>query len=191
MRHGFQRALARIYPTAAVVSRQQADGLRAGELVDQPGCGFAVQASEPGDPGVGFSSNGVRYLGNLLAGHGMSSAAVGAYELGPIGAAAPAVGAGFKKLGAFLTNRQVSQLDQIMRSRSPDALPKITNPLNDWNNATEAFRVSPVPRNLARVSIASRNLANNLGDVGINLSPENLIRSVLRPSAANEATPNE
>ena len=57
MRHGFQRALARIYPTAAVVSRQQADGLRAGELVDQPGCGFAVQASEPGDPGVGFSSH--------------------------------------------------------------------------------------------------------------------------------------
>jgi hypothetical protein len=129
-----------------------------------------------------FTGNGVRYLGNLLAGHGMSSAAVGAYELGPIGATAPAVGAGFKKLGSILTQRQVSQLDTLMRSRSPDALPKITNPLNDWSNASQAFEVSPVPRNLARLSIASRNLSNNLSDVGITIAPEHLIG--LRPATA-------
>ena len=70
-----------------------------------------------------------------------------------------------------------------MRSRSPDALPKITNPLNDWSNASQAFEVSPVPRNLARLSIASRNLSNNLSDVGITIAPEHLIG--LRPATAS------
>jgi hypothetical protein len=135
-----------------------------------------------------FTGNAVRWLGNQASGH-LSLA--GVYELGPVGFAAPALGAGLKRLGAFLTQKQVSKLDELMASRSPMAQAKVQNPLNDWNTAAETFQVSPVPRNLARLSIASRNLSNNFGDMGITISPENLIKSMLSPTAANEGTANE
>ena len=73
--------------------------------------------------------------------------------------------------------------------RSTRGAAKIQNPLNDWSNAAQAFQVSPVPRNLARLSIASRNLSTNFGDMGITISPENLIRSMLPSTSANEGTP--
>jgi hypothetical protein len=108
-----------------------------------------------------------------------------------VGFAAPALGAGLKRLGAFLTQKQVSKLDELMASRSPMAQAKVQNPLNDWSNAAEAFQVSPVARNMARLSIASRNLSTNFADIGIPVSVENLIRSVLPSTQANEGTPNE
>jgi hypothetical protein len=133
-----------------------------------------------------FTGNAVRWLGNQASGH-LSLA--GVYELGPVGFAAPALGAGLKRLGAFLTQKQVSKLDELMASRSPMAQAKIQNPLNDWNAAAETFQVSPVPRNLARLSLASRNLSTNFSDMGIPVSVENLIRSMLPSTAASEGTP--
>jgi hypothetical protein len=108
-----------------------------------------------------------------------------------VGFAAPALGAGLKRLGAFLTQKQVSKLDELMRSRTPEAQAKVANPLNDWNTAAENYQTSPVPRNLARLSIAIRNLSNNFGDMGITISPEQLIKSMLGQTAASESTPNE
>jgi hypothetical protein len=137
-----------------------------------------------------FVGNVSRWVGNMLGGGHSAMGVIGGEVVGGHmgAAAAPLIGGVAKKLGAFLTQKQVTKLDELMRSRTPEAQAKVVNPLSDWNAAAEEFRTSPVARNLARVSIASRNLSNNLGDLGINLSPENLIRSVLPSSAASEGT---
>jgi len=49
----------------------------------------------------------------------------------------------------------------------------------------QAFETAPVARNLARVSIASRNLANNFQDIGVTVSPQDLVKSIAS-STANE-----
>lgn len=67
--------------------------------------------------------NATRFAGNLLGGGGglgsVASAAVGAGTLGPIGAAAPAVGYALKKFSDASVNRQVRKLDEMTRARSP------------------------------------------------------------------------
>jgi hypothetical protein len=50
----------------------------------------------------------------------------------------------------------------------------------------QAFEVGPVARNLARVSIASRNLANNFQDIGVTVSPHDLVKSIASSVTANE-----
>src|SRR5262249_46397272 len=52
---------------------------------------------------------------------------------------------------------------------------KIVAPLTDGSNS-KTFEVAPVARNLARVSIASRNLANNFADIGVTVSPQDLVK---------------
>lgn len=67
--------------------------------------------------------NTARIGGNLLGGGGglgsVASAAVGAGSLGPIGAAAPALGYGLKKLSDASVMRQVRKLDEMTRARAP------------------------------------------------------------------------
>jgi hypothetical protein len=41
-----------------------------------------------------------------------------------------------------------------------------------------AVEISPSARNVARLTLASRNLANNLQDAGIEVSPERLVALV-------------
>lgn len=77
-----------------------------------------------------LASNLTRGAGNLLGGGGglgaMVSASIGAASgsalagpFGAAGAAAPAVGYGLKKISNALTGRQVNQLDDLVRTRSP------------------------------------------------------------------------
>ncbi len=77
--------------------------------------------------------NTARYAGNLLGGGGglgsVASAAVGAGSLGPIGAAAPAVGYALKKLSDASVNRQVRKLDEMTRARAPLAQKSQSNAL--------------------------------------------------------------
>lgn len=67
--------------------------------------------------------NTARIGGNLLGGGGglgsVASAAVGAGSLGPIGAAAPAVGYALKKFSDASVARQVRKLDEMTRARAP------------------------------------------------------------------------
>lgn len=67
--------------------------------------------------------NATRIGGNLLGGGGglgsVASAAVGAGSLGPVGAAAPAVGYALKKLSDASVARQVAKLDEMTRARAP------------------------------------------------------------------------
>jgi hypothetical protein len=53
-----------------------------------------------------------------------------------------------------------------------------TAPLEDWSNAADAFAVSPSARSFAKVKAASHNLANNLREAGVEISPSRLTKSV-------------
>jgi len=69
--------------------------------------------------------NVLRTGGNLLGGGGGLGAALtaggGALAAGPLGAAAPLVGYGLKQAGAASTRRQVDELLEMIRRRSPVA----------------------------------------------------------------------
>lgn len=77
------------------------------------------------------ATNSARFVGNLLGGGGglgaVASGAVGGMTGGSfggpagavIGAGVPLVGYGSKKLAAALVNRQVGNLDEVVRQRSP------------------------------------------------------------------------
>jgi hypothetical protein len=66
-----------------------------------------------------------------------------------------------------------------LQARTPQAQEKIVAPLTDWSNAVREFEVSPEARNLARVSVASRALADHFGDIGVPVNPTDLVKSVM------------
>lgn len=95
--------------------------------------------------------NTTRLLGNVLGGGGglgaVATAATGAATLGPVGAAAPLVGYGLKKLSDASVNRQVRALDEMTRARSPLAQTDAyrvaqRNALQEAMNASPAMRRS-------------------------------------------------
>jgi len=92
--------------------------------------------------------NAARIGGNLLGGGGglgsVASAAVGAGSLGPIGAAAPAVGYALKKLSDASVARQVRKLDELTRSRAPLSQSMATTALTP----SETFRRELLLRSL-------------------------------------------
>jgi len=141
-----------------------------------------------------FVGNTSRFLGNLFGGGGglgtVVTAGTGAAAAGPVGAIAPIFGYGFKKLGNAITAREVAKLDELVRSRSPFAR-QVGAPLQDWSMAAQAAEVSPTPRNVARLTVASRNLSNNLSSAGISVSPDDLLRSLQGPmrGAAEDEQP--
>lgn len=88
-----------------------------------------------------------------------------------------AVGAAFTKAGAVASN--------AMQARAiAKQMPVIGKVMTDYKNAAAAFETSPSARTVARLSIASRNLSTNLKDIGVNFSPENLMRFMQAPGPA-------
>lgn len=126
-------------------------------------------------------SDAARFAGNLLGGGGglgaVAVAGVGGMATGGIGAIAPIFGYGFKKLGNHLTQGQVAKLDEMVRSRAPQAK-AVGSSVKDWSEAVQTFETSPSLKAYARVTVASRNLANNLHGVGIATTPDGLLKSI-------------
>lgn len=93
------------------------------------------------------------------------------------GAAGAGVAKGASMAGNALQARQIAK-----------QMPVIAKVMTDYKNAAIAFEASPSARTVARLSIASRNLSNNLKDVGVNFSPDQLMRLLQgpRPGAAQE-----
>lgn len=84
------------------------------------------------------------------------------------------VGAGVTKLGSMAGN--------AMQARKvASQMPIIGKLMSNYQNAAMAHATSPTPRTIARLSLASRNLSTNLKDVGLALSPENLMRAIQGP----------
>lgn len=85
-----------------------------------------------------------------------------------------AAGAAVAKGGSMASN--------AMQARKiASQMPIVGKVMTNYQHAVTAYSTTPSARNAARMSIAARNLSTNLKDVGINLSPENLLRAIQGP----------
>ncbi len=91
--------------------------------------------------------------------------------------AAPVFGYALRKIGSAITNNEVAKLSEMVRSNAP-AAKAVSASLKDWSIATHAFEVDPSVRAFARLTLASRNLSNNLKVGGIAVPPDKLLRAV-------------
>jgi hypothetical protein len=125
------------------------------------------------------TENIIRGAGNFLGGGGglgaMVTTAEGARALGPIGALAALPGAALKSLSNVMTARNIEKLNEMVRADSPLGR-KVAAPLEDWSRIRAEAETTPTSRNIARLTLASRNLSTNLRDVGIEVAPDRLIR---------------
>jgi len=82
-----------------------------------------------------------------------------------------AVGAGALSLakGAGTARSQAKEAANIARQ-----MPVIANTLRDFGKAAKDYEISQTARNVARVTLATRNLTSNLQTIGIALSPDDL-----------------
>lgn len=129
--------------------------------------------------------NALRILGNMMGGGlgigGTATAALGAASTPyGIGGIVPFVGYGLRRIGMALQGRDLNTLSEALRSRSPLGA-RVRGPVQEWSRAAQAWEKSETPRAYANLNIASRNLANNLKDLGISVQPSDLLRSIQGP----------
>jgi hypothetical protein len=92
-------------------------------------------------------------------------------HLSGISLAGEATGALARKLATG--TEQAREAREIARM-----MPILRNVMRDYQIAVQTAEKSRTPRNIARLTLASRNLANNLPSLGINLSADDLMRSI-------------
>src|SRR4029077_15140918 len=112
-------------------------------------------------------------------------AAAGHLIAGPAGMAGPAIGLGLHRRGGVKHGRQAERLSQLIRSESPLGK-QLAGPVEDFSKAAQAVEVSPTARNLSRLTIASRNLSNNLKDADIHIAPNDIMKSLFGKSEASD-----
>lgn len=128
------------------------------------------------------TENLLRTGSNILGGGGGAHAF---YSGVLTGGAAPAVGFALKSLSNRMTANNIQRLNDMIRADSPLGR-QLQTPLSDWGAAQEAFAAAPTARNRARLTIASRNLSNNLSDAGVKITPDRLIGGPsLAPASEN------
>lgn len=129
--------------------------------------------------------NAMRTAGNLSGGGGglgaTGIALTGMFTATPGLAAAPVAGYLIKKLSNALTIRDVNKLNEAIRANSPLGK-QLRGPFTDWAKAAQAAEASPSPGNIAKFTLASNNLSNNLRDAGVVIAPNDLmLRSIQGP----------
>lgn len=91
----------------------------------------------------------------------------------------PLMGAIGKRIGDRSTTNQVAKLDELVRSRAP-----LAKSMQDVEAKVLAIQESGQnARTLSALSLSARNLANNLKDAGITISPTEIMRSLQGPIA--------
>ena len=142
----------------------------------------------------GKVENAIRYAGNFLGGGGglgaMLTTAEGMHTLGPVGIALSLPGAALKSLSNVITMKNVEKLNEMIRADSPLGR-QMAGPLRDWGKIAQQASDTPNPRNIALLTISSRNLSNNLKDAGINVAPTDLLRGLqgASPGRADQEQP--
>jgi hypothetical protein len=108
---------------------------------------------------------------------------------GPVGAVlVPLAGYIGKKIGDRSTANQVQALDELVRSRAP-----LAKAMEDFGVKFQVIeRDGQNARSVSALALSARNLANNLRDAGVNLSPTEIMRSIQGPvrSAAEDDQQN-
>lgn len=97
---------------------------------------------------------------------------------GPVGAVlVPLAGYIGKKLGDRSTAKQVAALDELVRSRAP-----LAKAMEDFGVKFSVIeRDGQNARTMSALALSARNLANNLKDAGVNLSPSEIMRALQAP----------
>jgi hypothetical protein len=60
-------------------------------------------------------------------------------------------------------------------------MPVVSKATTNFYNAAIAAEASPVPRNIARLTVAARNLSSNLKSVNVTMSPDDILRAMHGP----------
>lgn len=144
------------------IEEREARGLRPEEIAQ------AKQIAE----GTKFQ-NGMRFVGNAMAGGGGIGMAVTGI---PTAGIAPAAGVTLKLLSNRMTLAQANRLSEAIRMRAP-----LASSAEKFGEAFAKYKTSQTPSGYAAMVLAARNLANNLHGTGIELSISNLLRSLSVP----------
>jgi len=135
------------------------------------------------------TQNAMRYAGNVMGGGGGLGAAIvgggSTLAAGPVGMAVPIAGYALKTLSNRMTLQQASKLSEMIRSRSP-----LASSMEKFETSAGAADSSRTAKTVAGLVISSRNLANNLKTMGINISPAELVQGALAPSGADDENGN-
>jgi hypothetical protein len=111
---------------------------------------------------------------------GALSGGAGLAAGGPAGAILlPLAGLIGKKIGDRSTANQVAKLEELVRSRAP-----LSNAMQEMATKAGSLETTRSPRTMSAAVIAARNLSNNLKDVGISLSPGDIIRALQAPATS-------
>lgn len=125
--------------------------------------------------------NASRLLGKLAPTGVVSSALSGGSgfaAFGPAGAIGiPMAGFAFKKLSDTMTMSQMNKVSELVRSRSPLGR-QIEASLKAWEPKVQALAENPTAPKIAQFALATRNLALNLKDAGITISPADFIKTM-------------
>lgn len=81
------------------------------------------------------------------------------------------------KLADKMTAAKVAKLDLSLRMR-PDLAPRIELPMKEWAKIAELAKTEPNARNLSKLTLATRNMTNNLKDADIYLDPNELLKEL-------------
>jgi len=171
-------------PDAALVSQ-----FRAIRNDPKKSRGYSADELEKMDNIIGGGVPGaLKRLGGLIGGAGDIRTLITA---GPTVGIAPVFGYALRKIGNAVTNNEVQKLSEMVRSSAP-ASKAVSASLKDWSIAAHAFEVEPSVRAMAKVTIASRNLSNNLNVAGISVPPNYLLRAIKGPvkAANDQKSPN-
>jgi hypothetical protein len=93
--------------------------------------------------------------------------------------------------GALVAKAGTAASNAMQARKVASQMPIISKLMASYQTAAIAHATSPTPRTVARLTLASRNLSTNLKDLGVNMSPENLLRAIQgpRPGAAESEQP--
>jgi len=120
------------------------------------------------------TENTIRMAGNLMGGGGGLGAAVvggiGALTTpGGIGGTIPIGGALLKTLSNRMTLSQADKLSELLRSRAP-----LASSVQKYEEAVSNMQKNPAA-SFTGVTLAARNLSNNLKDAGFNVAVSDLL----------------
>lgn len=124
------------------------------------------------------TQNIVRGAGNMLGGGGgVGSSILGIMTMG----LTPGIGMGLRAIGNRMTLNQAQKLSEMIRSR-----PGLSSSLQKFEESAVAAQQNRDPRTMAGLVMASRNLASNLKDAGVNISHSDILRGLQSQVSAED-----
>lgn len=133
-----------------------------------------------------FTRNSLRVATKVLGGDNPLMAAIHAGLAWPtsgLSLAAPLTGYVLKRINNSMSVRELSAIDELLRSRSPLAR-EAQQAVVQWSRAGAQMSLDPNARSAARLAMSANFLAERLNTAGIKLDPSKLIGSFQSPGSS-------